>query len=209
MCISGCSDNVVFIKQENTYFTKTGKKVHVIKINGMTVYRTLDGEVIKDIRNSVKDETAITMDNVCLEEIKKDNKLMDFAKKIYKNKKIRKIIITIGTLIIMYAIYSSSPGIAITAMASTIETAGEISAWKEIQEVNNFLNFVINLIRVLVVSACGLIAANTGIKISTDENVEGQKEAKKAANKILWALFLVFVGTSIAKVIGERLIRGL
>lgn len=208
MCIEGCSNNVVFLKQENTYYTKTGRKVHTIKINGQTVFRELDGEVIRDIRDQVKDETAVSID-MTFDEIKKDNKLMETAKKLYQNKKIRKLIVTIGSLIIVYAFYSSLPGPAIPVMAATLEDPAAINTWNEIAEVKSFLNFVINLIRVLVVCVCGLIAANTGMKVATDENVEGQKEAKKAANKILWALFLVFVGTSIAKIIGEKLIRGI
>lgn len=201
--LKGYSSNVVFAKQDGTYYTKTGRKVHFIKINGETVYRSLDGEVIKDIRDSVKDETTIHM---TFEEINKDNTLMTIAKKLYKNKKIGKLVITLGTFILIYSIYSALPGVAIPTMAATLETASEMQTWSEIQQVRDFLSFVINIIRLLVVAICALIAANTGLKVATDENVEGQKEAKKAAGKILWALFLVFVGTEIANIIGHKLI---
>lgn len=224
MSIKGCSSNVVFMKQEYTYSNKVFNKIHVIKINGEVVYREVDGEVIIDRRNPAIDETAIELDSLQFDEIKKDNKLMSTAKKLYKNRKLRKIIIVFCSLVLIYSIYKSMPvywfaGKAVTvnttlAVAGTTMLEGapspaEITTWKEIEEVQVFLDLIINIIRVLAVSICGLIAANTGLKIAMDENIDGQKEAKKAAGKILWALFLVFVGTSIAGLIGTKLLGGI
>lgn len=219
MKIEGCSSNVVFVKQDVTYSNGLFKNIHVIKINGKVVFREIDGEIIIDRRNSVIDETAVELEanSIPFNEIKKDNKLMEIAKKLYKNKTLRKAVVVFGTLVLIYATYKMMPvywfaGKAITASGCLIEetlpSAVEISTWTEIKEVQNFLNLIINIIRVLAVSICGLIAANTGLKVATDENVDGQREAKKAAGKILWALFLVFVGTSIAGIIGKRILGG-
>ena len=224
MSIKGCSSNVVFMKQEYTYSNKVFNKIHVIKINGEVVYREVDGEVIIDRRNPAIDETAIELDSLQFEEIKKDNKLMSTAKKLYKNKKLRKIIIVFCSLVLIYSIYKSMPAYWFAGKAATVNTTlavagttmlegapspAEITTWKEIEEVQVFLDLIINIIRVLAVSICGLIAANTGLKIAMDENIDGQKEAKKAAGKILWALFLVFVGTTIAGLIGTKLLGGI
>lgn len=219
MCMKGCTPNIIFLKQEYTYSNKLFKKIHVIKINGNVVYREVDGEVIIDKRNSVVDETAIELeaDTLQFEEIKKDNKLMSTAKKLYKNKTLRKAVIAFSSLVLIYATYKMMPvywfaGKAVTASTSLLEgapTTSEITTWREIKEVKSFLDLIINIIRVLAVSICGLIAANTGLKVAIDENIDGQKEAKKAAGKILWALFLVFVGTSIAGIIGTKLLGGI
>lgn len=219
MCMKGCTPNIIFLKQEYTYSNKLFKKIHVIKINGNVVYREVDGEVIIDKRNSVVDETAIELeaDTLQFEEIKKDNKLMSTAKKLYKNKTLRKAVIAFSSLVLIYATYKMMPvywfaGKAVTASTTLLEgapTTSEITTWREIKEVKSFLDLIINIIRVLAVSICGLIAANTGLKVAIDENIDGQKEAKKAAGKILWALFLVFVGTSIAGIIGTKLLGGI
>lgn len=219
MCIKDCTPNIIFLKQEYTYSNKLFKKIRVIKINGNVVYREVDGEVIIDKRNSVVDETAMELeaDTLQFEEIKKDNKLMSTAKKLYKNKTLRKAVIVFSSLVLIYATYKMMPvywfaGKAVTASTSLLEgvpTTSEITTWQEFGEVKSFLDLIINIIRVLAVSICGLIAANTGLKVAIDENIDGQKEAKKAAGKILWALFLVFVGTSIAGIIGTKLLGGI
>lgn len=196
----GHSENVIFVKQEYTYTSKLGES-HVIKINNEVVYRELNGEVIKDIRDRIVDETK-TYD---LNEIKEDKKTMNFARKIYKNKRIRKLIMVFGTLVLTYIVYSFIPfG---TAFAAVVDES--ITTSSEMEQVRTFIDFIINIIRVIGAVICSLIVANAGLKILTDENTDGVREAKKTANKILWALFLIFVGTSIASLIARKLLMGL
>ena len=195
----GHSENVIFVKQEYTYTSKLGES-HVIKINNEVVYRELNGEVIKDIRDRIVDETK-TYD---LNEIKEDKKTMNFARKIYKNKRIRKLIMVFGTLVLTYIVYSFIPfG---TAFAAVVDES--IATSSEMEQVRTFIGFIINIIRVISAVICSLIVANAGLKILTDENTDGVREAKKTANKILWALFLIFVGTSIASLIARKLLMG-
>lgn len=198
--MKGYSDNVIFAKQEYTYISKLGES-HVIKINNEVVYREINGVVIKDIRDRVTDETKV----YSFDEIKEDKKTMSFARKLYKNKRIRKLIMVFGTLVLTYIAYSFIPfG---TAFAAVVDES--IAASAEIEQVRTFIGFIINIIRVIAGVICSLIAANAGLKILTDENTDGVREAKKTANKILWALFLIFVGTSIANLITRKLLMGL
>lgn len=198
--MKGHSDNIVFVKQDFYYESKLGR-THVIKINNEVVFRELNGEIIKDIRNKVKDETITENFN----NIKQDKKLMDIAKKVYSNKRVRRLVVIFGTLMLTYAAYSILPIASVSA--AVLEES--ITASAEYYQVKAFIDYIILIIRVLAGVICSLIIANAGLKTLTDENTDGVKEAKKVANKVLWALFLIFAGTSVAGLITKQLLLGL
>lgn len=193
---------VTFTKSDELYTNKLGVN-RVIRINNQVVFRQLNGETIKDIRDKVEDKTQTHInkyiESMEFEEIKKDKKINHIAKKLYSNKKIKKLVKIFGNLVLTYATFTLLPGTAF-ALEQTVVVASEL------EEVKTFISFIINLIRVIASVICSLIAANAGLKILTEENADGIREAKKAANKILWALFLIFVGTSIANLITGRLL---
>lgn len=119
--------------------------------------------------------------------------------------KIKKNVIII--LIIMFLIILTKTVYGETTVPpDDIQT---LSNSPELREVNRFINIVIMMIRLVVVAICGLIAANAGAKVAAEEDTEGPKEAKKAFQKIIWALFLTFAGTAIATLIAKKVLMTL
>jgi hypothetical protein len=96
------------------------------------------------------------------------------------------------------------PHIKTIVMATGSEVQA-VMGGNEIQQVQKFISVVITMIRGLAISISGLIAANAGLKLLTEENTDGPREAKKTFQKILWALFMVFVATGIATYFAMRL----
>lgn len=148
-----------------------------------------------------------------------------------KNKKVRKIILKLVVLALVLALTLHGSAIAGTvtgALGSVIENvtthpiinlpekavacfAGETTitaAVVETKDTYDFVEYIIKLMRGLIGIACGLIIANTALKIVTDENADGHREAKKSFQKIFWALFLAFAGVGIAKMIAKKVLLG-
>jgi hypothetical protein len=119
----------------------------------------------------------------------------------FKSKNIKRIGVIILSIIILLirtkTIYAEMTSNELQVMSNS----------PEFGEVNKFISIVIFTIRLVVVSICGLIAANAGIKVATEENADGSKEGKKAFEKIVWALFLVFAGTAIASILAKRVLN--
>ncbi len=175
--------NNVIRKQHNTKFK--------YEIDNILNNRLSGKNVINDIKK-IFNETE-----------KKD--INYFLKKVYlllSNRNLKKITI----IMIMCSIVLCSNTVAYAA-----ESGQDIQVFMQADEFNQvqmFIRYLIMTIRGLVVSVCGLIAANSGLKLVTDDNLDGAREAKKSFQKIIWALFLAFAGTGIASLLARKLLFG-
>lgn len=186
--------NAIVLKSEVVYKNKLGQSIKVIKENGLTIFRSIDGEIIRDLRKPIGEYNYQT-----LEEISNDNKLMSIARKCYSNENIRKAVKVLGCFIIAYVI-------AKVQVVSTVAFAYEdLAVFEEFTTVNRFIDMVISVIRTLSVGICALITANAGLSLLTDETTDGKSHVKKVVNKILWALFLIFAGTALASFFAKKL----
>lgn len=183
-------------KTEQFYNNSLGFN-HVIKFNDKVVYRKINDEIIKDIRTKEQIKNDFQEFSIEFKELNNESKIKTFSKKLYHNKKIKKLIKMFGTFVLIYSSFTMPV------------FANELAAMAEIEQVKNFINFVISMIRVLAGIICSLIAANSGLKMLTDENVDTTRECKKLVNKVLWSLFLIFVGTSLANMIAGKLLTGI
>ena len=175
--------------------------------------RELDNK-IRHIKNSnFKQEITYILDNKYtgynviydIKNILSDNnqKLSSILKRvenILQNRNLKRITI----LIVICAIILTTNSVAYAADKDVEAFVGSA----EFQSVQEFIRYIIVAIRSLVTAICGMIAANSGLKLVTEDNLDGAREAKKSFQKILWALFLVFAGTALASLLAKRLLIG-
>lgn len=222
------------LKQEMIYYDKNGRKIKILKKdhNGYqrTFFKSIDGRVVLDL-NAKTVVSVLTSNNTreIVQEAQSERVFKKYFNKILKcskDPKVKKIIHLLNILAVVLLINMSIKNILLNETTNRfikhliVNYSGETVACfngtesmpaasvKPYNDTITFIHFIINIMRGLVAAACALIMANTGLKIVTEENCDGQRETKKSLQKIFWALFLVFVGTGIAEFIGKRILSG-
>lgn len=99
-------NNVTTIKSESNYKNKLGQNIKVIKENGKTVFRSVNGEVIRDLTkpevNTPEQEMAIS-EMYELEVTNNDIKVKSIIKRFLKNPVIKLLItLSIITAVIIF-----------------------------------------------------------------------------------------------------------
>lgn len=158
------------------------KEINYILENKYTGYN-----VIHDIKNIIKNNEKFSI-------------ILKKTENILQNRNLKRITI----LIVICAVILTTNSIAY-AVDKDVEA---FIASEEFHSVQEFIRYIIVAIRSLVTAICGMIAANSGLKLVTEDNLDGAREAKKSFQKIIWALFLVFAGTALASLLAKKLLIG-
>jgi hypothetical protein len=97
--------------------------------------------------------------------------------------------------------------IGIVQMQATVFAASAPPAYPELVKLQNFLNFIIGLIRWGAGGVVSLVVAVTGWQILTSNNggrTEGLEIAKKKFKDAVWALILIFSCTWVGNFIVNK-----
>lgn len=216
---------VTIIKKDIHYYDKNNNRIHSIKEfrnNKLRpVYKSKNNVVQYDLINYSNRMFNFNTKQV-LNEKMIENNIQDVFNKFFKKRKklVNKIAVLFTVVLIIvckqkmcfaFSANAEDTKYLINFTGNSVACAADNSkavAACGFNESIRFVHYIINIMRGLIASLCGLNVASSALNIALEERCNVQLESKKVFQKIMWALFLAFAGTGIAELIAKKILLG-